>query len=168
MTSLVFVPVARAEARALRAGADLGDRPGCAPTAGLAGGPEPTAGIEEMEFAALSYAGVLALGAGSDPRRLVLAADVADGQITDRGSELGEVTVAGLRWTQVQALFADEPVAERAVARARGDVARSRGDVAGLDLVEAVAIEAVAALQGEFDLLWFATNELDQLLDDQS
>ena len=161
MTSLVFVPVDRAEARALRAGADLGDRPGCAPTAGLAGGLEPTADTEEVEFAALSYAGVLALRAGSDPRRLVLAADVADGQVTDRGSELGEVTVAGLRWTQVQALFADEPAAGRAVARARGDVA-------GLDLVEAVAIEAVAAMQGEFDLLWFATNELDQLLVDQS
>jgi hypothetical protein len=162
MTSLVFVPVDRAEARALRAGADLGDRPGCAPTAGLAGGGlELTAVTEEMQFAALSYAGVLALGGGSDPRRLVLAADVADGQITDRGSELGEVTVADLRWTQVQALFADEPAAEPAVARARGDVA-------GLDLVEAVTIEAVAALQGEFDLLWFAPNELDQLLDDQS
>ena len=156
MTSLVFVPVDRAEARALRAGADLGDRPGCAPTAGLAGGLEPTAVAEEVEFAALSYAGVLALRAGSDPRRLVLAADVADGQITDQGSELGEVTVAGLRWIQVQALFADEPAAEPAVARARADVA-------GLSLVEAAAIEAVAALQGEFDLLWFALDELDRL-----
>ncbi|HEV2931478.1 MAG TPA: hypothetical protein VGW74_22585 [Propionibacteriaceae bacterium] len=156
MTSLVFVPVDRAEALALRVGADLGDRPGCAPTAGLAGGLEPTAVAEEVEFAALSYAGVLALRAGSDPRRLVLAADVADGQITDQGSELGEVTVAGLRWIQVQALFADEPAAEPAVDRARADVA-------GLSLVEAAAIEAVAALQGEFDLLWFALDELDRL-----
>jgi hypothetical protein len=158
MTSLVFVPVDRAEALALRAGADLVDRPGCAPTAGLAGGLEPTAVAEAVEFAALSHAGVLALRAGPDPRRLVLAADVADGQVTDRGSELGEVTVAGLRWTQVQALFADEPAAESAVARARADVA-------GLDLAEAVAIEAVATLQGEFDLLWFALDELDQLID---
>ena len=156
MTSLVFVPVDRAEALALRAGADLGDRPGCAPTAGLAGGLEPTAVAEAVEFAALSYAGVLALRAGSDPRRLVLAADVADLQVADRGSELGEVTVAGLRWTQVQALFADEPAAEPAVAWARVDVA-------GLSLVEAAAIEAVAALQGEFDLLWFAPDELDRL-----
>jgi uncharacterized protein DUF6912 len=160
MRSLVFVPVDRAEALALRAGADLGDRPGCAPTAGLAGGLEPTAVTEEVEFAALSYAGVLALRAGSDPRRLVVAADAADRQVTDQGSELGEVTVAGLRWTQVQALFADEPAAEPAVARARTDVA-------GLDLAEAAAIEAVAALQGEFDLLWFAPDELDHLLGDQ-
>jgi hypothetical protein len=156
MTSLVFVPVDRAEALALRAGADLGDRPGCAPTAGLAGGLEPTAVAEEVEFAALSQAGVLALRAGADPLRLVLAADVADDEVTDRGSELGEVTVAGLRWAQVQALFADEPAAEPAVARARADVA-------GVSLVEAAAIEAVAALQGEFDLLWFAPDELDRL-----
>jgi hypothetical protein len=127
MTSLVFVPVDRAEALALRAGADLGDRPGCAPTAGLAGGLEPTAVAEEVEFAALSQAGVLALRAGADPLRLVLAADVADDEVTDRGSELGEVNVAGV------------------------------------SLVEAAAIEAVAALQGEFDLLWFAPDELDRL-----
>jgi len=156
MTSLVFVPVDRAEALALRAGADLGDRPGCAPTAGLAGGLEPTVVAEEVEFAALSQAGVLALSTGADPLRLVLAADVADDQVTDRGSELGEVTVAGLRWAQVQALFADEPAAGPSVAWARADVAE-------LSLIEAPAIKAVAALQGEFDLLWFAPDELDRL-----
>ena len=156
MTSLVFVPVDRADAVALRAGADLGNRPGCAPTAGLAGALEPAA-VEEVEFAALSYAGVLALSAGSNPLRLVLAADVADGQITDRGSELGGVTVTGLRWPQVQALFADEPTAEPAIARARAESA-------GLGLAEALAIESVAALQSEVELLWFAPEELDGLL----
>ena len=55
-----------------------------------------------------------------------------------------------------RSLFADEPAAEPAVDRARADVA-------GLSLVEAAAIEAVAALQGEFDLLWFALDELDRL-----
>ena len=109
-----------------------------------------------MEFVALSHAGVLAVSAGSDPLRLVLAADVADRQVTDRGSELGEVTVAGLRWAQVQALFADEPAAESSVARARADTA-------AMSLAEALAIDAVAALQSEFDLLWFAPDELDQL-----
>ncbi len=157
MTSLVFVPVDRAEAVALREGADLGNRPACAPTADLAGALEPAAVAEEVEFVALSHAGVLALSAGSNPLRLVLAADVADGQITDRGSELGEVTVAGLRWPQVQALFADEPTAEPAVAMARAESA-------GLGLAEALATESVATLQSEVDLLWFAPEELDGLL----
>ena len=156
MTSLVFVPVNRAEALLLRAGTDLGDLPGCAPTAGLAGSLEPTAVAEEVEFVALSHSGVLALISGSDPLRLVLAAGVADGQVTDRGSKVGEVTVAGLRWAQLQALFADEPAAESSVARARAELAE-------LDLAEALAIEAVAALQSGFDLLWFAPDELDQL-----
>ena len=156
MTSLVFVPVARAEALALRAGADLGDRPGCAPTPGLAGGLEPSAVAEEVEFAALNHAGVLALSAGSDPLRLILAAGVAEGQLTDVGSDLGEVTVAGLRWAQVRALFADEPAAGPSVARAREETA-------GLSPAAAAGIEAVAALQGAFDLLWFAPDELDRL-----
>ena len=158
MTALVFVPLDRAEATALRAGADLGVRPGCAPTAGLAGSLGPAAVAEEVEFAALTHAGVLALGAGSDPLRLVLAADVADDQVTDQGSELGEVTVGGLRWAQVQALFADESAAAPSVARARVQLAE-------VDPADAGAIEAVAALQGEFDLLWFAPDELDQLPD---
>jgi hypothetical protein len=157
MTSLVFVPVSRAEALALRAGADLGGREGCAPTAGLADSLRPTAVTEEVQFAALSHAGVLAMSAGSDPLRLVLAADAADGQVTDWGSELGEVTVADLRWAQVQALFADEPTAEPSVARARAESA-------GLGLAEALVTDAVAALQSEFDLLWFAPEELDRLI----
>jgi hypothetical protein len=157
MTSLVFVPVDRAEALALRSGADLENRRGCAPTAGLAGALEPAAVPEEVEFAALSIAGVLALSAGTNPLRLVLAVDVADGQVTDRGSELGEVTLADLHWPQVQALFADEPAAEPVIARARAETA-------GLVLAEALATESVAALQSEVDLLWFAPEELDRLL----
>ena len=156
MTKLVFVPVDRADAMALRAGADLGVRRGCAPTAALADYLGPQTVAEELEFAALSHAGVLALGAGSDPLRLVLAADVGDEQVTERSSELGEITVADLRWTQVQALFADEPPARVAVAKARTDSAR-------LGLAEAVASAAVTALQSEFDLLWFAPEEMDQI-----
>ena len=156
MTLLVFVPLDRAEATALRAGADLGVRPGCAPTAGLAGSLGPAAFAEEVEFAALSHAGIVALSAGSDPLRLVLAADVANSQLTDVGSEFGEITVAELRWAQVQALFADE--------RAAGpSVARARREMAGLAPADAAGIEAVAALQGGFDLLWFAPEELDRL-----
>ena len=156
MTSLVYVPVDLAQALLLRAGTGLGELSGCAPTTRLAGSLEHAAVAEEVEFVALSHAGVLAVSSGSDPLRLVLAADVADGQVTVRGSELGEVMVAGLRWAQVQALFADEPAAESSVARARADTAE-------LGLAEALAMEAVTALQSEFDLLWFAPDELDQL-----
>jgi Family of unknown function (DUF6912) len=156
MTRLVFVPVDRADAMALRTGADLGVRTGCAPTAALADYLGPHTVAEEVEFAALSHAGVLALVAGSDPLRLVLAAVVADGQLSERSSELGEITVADLRWSQVQALFADEPAAGDAIAKARTQVS-------GLRLAEAVTAEAVAALQEKFDLLWFALEELDQL-----
>jgi Family of unknown function (DUF6912) len=156
MTKLVFIPMDRADTMALRSGADLGVRPGCAPTAALAASLGPNTVDEEVEFAALSHAGVLALGAGSDPLRLVLAADVADGQVTERGSELGAITVADLRWSQVQALFADEPPARAAVAKARTDSAL-------LGLAEAVASDAVTALQSQFDLLWFAPEELDQI-----
>ena len=160
MTSLVFIPVSRADALALRAGANLGERQACAPTASLAGTLGPQADVEEVEFAALSHAGVLALSAGADPLRMVLAADVSDQQVTDLGSELGQVVLTGLRWDQVQALFADEPAAEPAVAKARADVAEIGAD-------GAVTAEAVAVLQSEFDLLWFAPEELDQLISDQ-
>jgi hypothetical protein len=156
MTRLVFAPVDRADAMALRTGADLGVRPGCAPTAALADHLGPHTVAEEVEFAAMSHAGVLALVVGSDPLRLVLAADVADGQVTEWGSELGEITVADMRWSQVQALFADEPATRDAIAKARTQVS-------GLRLAEAVTAEAVAALQEKFDLLWFALEELDQL-----
>jgi hypothetical protein len=159
MTSVVFVPVDRSDAVSLRAGADLGVRPACAPTATLAAYLGPNTDAEEVEFAALNHAGVLALVVASDPLRLVLAADIADGQVTDRGGELGDITVADLRWTQVQALFADDPAARSAVAKARAECDR-------LGLAEAVASEAVTTLQSEFDLLWFAPEELDQLLND--
>ena len=53
-------------------------------------------------------------------------------------------------------MFADEAAAEPAVARAREETA-------GLTPAAAAGTEAVAALQGAFDLLWFAPDELDRL-----
>jgi hypothetical protein len=156
MTWLVFIPVDRADAVGLRAGTDLGARPGCAPTAGVAGSLEADPVVEEAEFAALNQAGVLALGTCTGPLRLVLAVDVADDQVTDRENASGEVTVTGLRWPQVEALFADESAAAPAVARARAQLA-------AVGSADAGEIEALASLQDEFDLLWFAPDELDQL-----
>jgi hypothetical protein len=107
MTSLVFVAVDWADADALRAGAELGPRTGCAPTEELARHLGPDAAGEEVEYAALHQAGGPAPVGG--PRRLVLAVDVKPTQLTGTGDGWGGMTVAGLRWNQVSALFADEP-----------------------------------------------------------
>lgn len=144
MTILVFVPLDRPAALALRSGTDPGPRPGWAPTAALATSLGSGAADEEVEFAALSQAGVLALTRTADPLRLVLAADVDSGQVDDPGDEPGRVVVDGLRWSQVRSVFADEPEAAGAVHRAR-----TAGQVEGL-------LDA-------YDLLWFSPDELDRL-----
>ncbi len=144
MTVPVFVPLDRAAALALRSGTEPGSRPGWAPTEDLAGLLGPEAVPEEVEFAALSQAGVLALTTTTDPLRLVLAADVEPAQVAHAGAEPGRVVVAGLRWSQVRSVFAAEPDAAGAVHRAR-----TGGEV--------------DALLDASDLLWFSPDELDRL-----
>lgn len=144
MTVLVFVPLDRAAALALRSGTDPGPLAGWAPTGELAASLGPGSVPEEVEFAALSQAGVLALTMTTDPLRLVLAADVEPGQMDDPGEEPGRVVVEGLRWSQVGSVFVDEPAASGAVGRAR-----TAGEVE--ELLDA------------YDLLWFAPDELDRL-----
>jgi hypothetical protein len=131
VTTLVFVPLSWADAAALRTGADLGPRVGCAPNAELALRIGPDADLEEVEYAALHQAGEHAV---QDGRRLVLAADVEPAQVVEAGDGWGGLTLNGLRWRQVSALFADEPSAT----------------------AEATGVDAP-------DLLWFAPEELDQL-----
>jgi hypothetical protein len=106
MTSLVFVALDWADAVALRSGADVGRRTGCAPSEELARHIGPDADGEEVEYAALHQAGAHAPATSG---RLVLAADVEPTQLTGTGDGWGGVTVEGLRWSQVSALFADEP-----------------------------------------------------------
>ena len=144
MSVLVFVPLDRATASALRSGTEVGPLPGWAATTALATSLGPGAVDEEVEFAALSQAGVLALTTTADPLRLVLAAEVEPGQVDDAGDEPGRVVVAGLRWSQVRSVFADEPEAAGAV-----DRARTAGEVEGL-------LDA-------YDLLWYLPDELDRL-----
>ena len=155
MTALVFVPLDREAAYALRAGADPAARPGCAPTARLAASTGPEAVTEEVEFAALSHAGVLALTSTADPLRLVLAAEVETDQVEDPGDGLGQVMVASLGWPQVRPLFADEPDAAAAVEKARAAAK-------GLALSAAMDRNEVADLLDTYDLLWFAPEELDR------
>ena len=152
---LTFVPVTRDEARELRMGPALGRRPGCGATPALRTALGADTSPEEAEYAALSLAGVLALGVGADALRLILAVDAEPGQVDDAGSELGELGVTRVSWSQVQALFGDEPAAAPVVARARTATA-------GLELADALGVPEVDEL-GEFDLLWFAIEELDEL-----
>jgi hypothetical protein len=167
MARLAFVPVLADEAQALRDGRDIASRPACAPTDNLVAAlevdpTEPGAADEEAEFAALSYAGVLGLFQGTGPVRLVLAADVQPSQLSnDDHNTYGVLTVSELRWSQVRALFTDEPEAAHAVLRARSALAEAGG---ATDLDAALALPAVAELMHGYDLLWFAPAELDQLV----
>ena len=154
MTTSVFVPVAFAQATSLRAGDDLGTLAAHAPGPALREehglGP---ADDEEAGFVALGYAGLAALLDRPGPR-LVLAADVDAAQVDGAGTAFGEVAVRGLRWDQVQAVFADEPAAAAGLAAAR-DLAEDR------PLAEVADDEEVVSLVDRWDLLWFAPDELD-------
>ena len=112
--------------------------------------------IEEAEYAALSCASVLALVLKPGSPRLVVAAEVQPRQLSDLGGSLGEVGLRGLTWTQVRALFADEPARWRRL----GWQARL---VAGQSLAAALAAPEVGLVLDDYDLLWFAPDELDQL-----
>jgi hypothetical protein len=162
MTQLTFVPVQQDEALALRRGSGLAVRTGCAATASLmaaleADETEPGSVTEEAEFAALSYAGVLSLFHGSGTIRLVLAADLESAQVIG-SSPYGELHVRDLRWSQVRALFADETEAVEAVLRARSALAEG-GEA--YTLAAALEVAAVGKLIDDYDLLWFAPEELD-------
>ena len=134
MTVLVFVPLDWADADALRAGADLGPRTGCAPTAELARRLGPDADPEEVEFAALQP-GRRARRRRPTPRRLVLAADVEPAQLVEAGDGWGGVTV-------------DRAALEPGVGPVRRRAVRGAKAASGVD---------------DRDLLWFAPEELDQL-----
>ena len=86
----------------------------------------------------------------------MVAAEVQPGQLLDLCEPLGEVEVRGLGWAQVQALFADEPAALEAASLANKAVA-------GQTLAAALAEPEVAQIFDDYDLLWFAPEELDQL-----
>jgi hypothetical protein len=162
MTQLTFVPMRPDEALALRGGSDLALRTGCAATPSLVAGleadeTEPGSVTEEAEFAALSYAGVLSLFHGLGPIRLVLAADLESAQLIG-SSPYGELHVRDLHWPQVRALFADEAEAAEAVLRARSALAEGGQ---AYTLAAALEVAAVGKLIDDYDLLWFAPEELD-------
>jgi hypothetical protein len=156
MAQMIFVPMTRDEAQALRSGTAANHYRGCAATPSLAASMEAGMVMEEAEYAALSNAGVLALVLKANQPRLVVAAEVAEKQVKDLGQPDGEVEVDGLAWAQVRAFFADEPDALEAVTLAGKAVV-------GQNLAAALTAPAIAAVLDGYDLLWFAPDELDQL-----
>ena len=156
MSHMVFVPMTWEEAVALRSGTAADGYQGCAATPSLVASMEGATLIEEAEYAALGYAGVLALVLKPASPRLVVAAEVQQKQLTDLDRYMGEVEVRGVTWAQVRALFADEPAAMEA-ARLASEV------VAGQSLAAALVAPEVAAVLDDYDLLWYAPEELDQL-----
>jgi hypothetical protein len=86
----------------------------------------------------------------------LVAAEVQPGQLTDLCEPHGEVELRGLTWPQVRALFADEPAATEA-ARLASEA------VTGRSMAGALAAPEAGLLLDEYDLLWFAPEELDQL-----
>jgi hypothetical protein len=156
MAQMIFVPMTRDEAQALRTGTAANHYRGCAATPSLTASMDADIVMEEAEYAALSNAGVLALVLKPNEPRLVVAAEVAEKQVRDLGQPHGEVEVHGLAWAQVRAFFADEPDASEAVTLAGKAVA-------GQSLAAALAAPAVAAVLDGYDLLWFAPDELDRV-----
>lgn len=156
MSEMVFVPMTWDAAVDLRSGIAADHYRACAATSTFVASMETGTSIEEAEYAALGYAGVLALVLNPGSPRLVVAAEVQPGQLIDLCEPLGEVEVRGLGWTQVRALFADEPAALEAM----GTVSKV---VAGQSLAAALAPPEVGRILDEYDLLWFAPEELDQL-----
>jgi len=149
----VFVPIAVADAQALRSAGAASDLVGYADGPGLRvwlG--DARLDDEEADYIALTYAGVASLLIQGASARLVLAVDL---DLTG-ADELGSVLVHELRWTDVRSLFADEAAAADAVVAARQAVG-------GLDLGAALAVPAVADLQDAYDLLWYAPEELNSL-----
>lgn len=153
---MVFVPVPAAAAVALRDGQRLTEARGFAATASLLAAVGSEAGQEEVDYVALNAAGVAALDGLAGSRRLVLAVETGSDQVLDRRSTLGEVRLEGLRWDQVQALFADEPYAA-------ADVTTAAAAATGVPLDRLLELPAVSALADRYDLLWFAVEELDEL-----
>lgn len=153
-TVAAFVPVSREQAAALRAGDDLGTLAGHAPGPALerAHGLGPVDG-EEAGFVALGYAGLAALLSYPGPRT-VLAVDLDAAQVHGSAGDFGEVELHGLRWTQVSAVFADEP-------GAAPDLERARGRAGGRPLADVADDEDVVGLVDRWDLLWYAPEELD-------
>ncbi len=164
---VVYVPLVPEQLHRLRRSGSLGGPlPAHSATPGLRQAHDLSPDDEAAEYTALAYAGVSALMTPSQGPRLVLAADAAvvvgedgsDGrESADPSDPFGRVVLAGLTWSQVSSVFADEPESAQRLARAR-----SLAD--GLSFDQVVDAGDIEDLLDASDLLWFAPSELDRLL----
>lgn len=144
---LVFVPLAAAELQGWAGNGQF------APSEAFAVTPSlqrafgfSAADDEDAEHTALHVAGLAALLRTG--RRLVAVAESPARAVT--GSEFGEVEVAALPWTSVNALFADDPA---------GAAAATGIDSAGSALADAWDDPGVADLLASHELLWHGPSE---------
>lgn len=162
----VYVGVTRSALAAAKAAGELGP----APLGGHAVTPVlresyATADAEELEYVALMAAAddclpMLAAAPGEPRRRYVVACDVADDAVTHdvEGGPSGVVVTANVPWRDVRALHADDPAAEATIAAAAEAYAAAQ---AGDDDARFTVGEADG-----WELMWFATQEADDLLGD--
>jgi len=117
--------------------------------------------LDELEYAAMTRAGLASLRllaqTGGD-RRVVLAADVADGAVAfDQGDDPAAVRVTdAVRFDQVVSAHVDDPSAV-------ADVAAARVLVDAADLGDDDAQFAIEGLE-DHELQWYAVQEIAFLL----
>ena len=122
-----------------------------------------SADAEELEYVALMAAAdstlpLIAALADDPPRRYVVACDVPDDAV-ERDPEAGPsgvVVTRAVPWRDVKAVHADDPEAEPTIRAAAGAYAAA---MAGDDDARFTVDEADG-----WELMWFATQEVDDLL----
>lgn len=151
---IVFTPLSRPDLAALREAPMGGPIASHAATPGLyetfSLGP---ADDEEAERTALLIAGLS--GLLIDEVRIVVVSE--DPDPLDDETAFGEVTLSRLSWSDVTAIFADDPAAAPAVAKAAA-AAHGLGLDGGWDA------EPVQTFMTEHDLLWYGPEEIGTLI----
>ena len=122
-----------------------------------------TADAEELEYAALTAAAddclpLLAAAPVEPRRRFVLACEVADARPDPEPGPSGVVVAAPIAWRDVRAVHADDPEAAPTIAAAAAAYAAA---LAGDDDARFTVDEADG-----WELMWFAAQEVDDLLRD--
>jgi hypothetical protein len=160
----VYLPSTFAGLRDLRAAGEIGPAPlhGHAVTAALRES-YAVGDTEELEHVAQLAASSDSLSLLHDDldvprRRVVIAAEVPDESISraDDGDESSVTILAAVALSAVDAILVDDPAAGDIIERAADawSAAQTGDDDALFELDEA----------GAYDLMWFARQELDQLL----
>ena len=152
---MIFVPLAPAQLRTMMADGGLGELVGFTATTALrqAHGLGP-ADDEQADFVAFGYAEAAAVALAVEPvaGRTVVVLDV-ETTAARPDDALGRVAVGRLRWSEVIAVYRDEPGALELV----GTV---RTATAGLDDEDAYGDPGMQMLLEDHDLLWHLPSEV--------